>query len=233
MAAFVFSTPGYAEVASVVQLPVRYLFNGKPLEFHKRTMLSDTTSISLTRLEYLVSDVHLAPVNDATSVTAQYYHLNPLEQEATLSVNVPTSVPVQALRFSVGVLPEINHCDPARFAAGHPLNVLECNLHWGWQTGYVFFAAEGSAIGAIATQKTFLYHLGTDPNLMHVEVKMPSGLALTDAELLFHVDRIWNGVTSVSPMAGGGVTHSTAGDQLAPALCRNIESAFEIRKREN
>jgi len=124
-----------------------------------------------------------------------------------------------------------NHEDPAQWPAGHALNVLENNLHWSWAQGFVFLALEGYANTADGRRKPFLYHLGNDENLMKIRLQVPDGARLADCEIVFHVDRIWNGEHKIVP-TDAGFTHSPAGDKLASQLARNIEAAFELRKRE-
>lgn len=215
-----------------LHIPIRYLFAEAPLKFHEPLRLTSSTSITLTRLEFIVSRARVQLQNgDWTDLPERYYHFNPLEQDSELVLDLSTSQSIRAIGFDIGLLPAINHANPARWGAGHPLNVLECNLHWGWAGGYVFLAVEGSTTQAENSRKTFLYHLGNDPNLMRVELPLPPGLSLPTSEIVFRVDKLWNGETDISPDDGGGMTHSAPADTLAPRLAHNIEKAFEIRKR--
>ena len=224
---------GETSVGQQLRVPIRYMFGNAPLEFHKLAALTSDTRIAISRLEYIVSNVRLQDEHAAWSAqSTAYYHFNPLEQDHTdLLMDVPTTITVGAIGFDIGVPSGINHGDPAHWPAGHPLNVLECNLYWSWQVGYVFLAVEGYALQPAQPRKTFLYHLGNEPQLMHVDLPLPKGVVLAGSEIVFHVDRAWKGTEAITADDGRGLTHSADGDKLAPRLARNIEKAFEVRRR--
>jgi hypothetical protein len=230
---------GFANVSGIaaeqltsqtLTVPIRYEFAGKSQEFHKPTQLTTDTRVTVTRLEYIVSNVAVETQDKATSGGGErYFHLNPLEQDSELQVDSYGGGNVTAIAFDIGVPRSINHGDPARFPAGHPLNVLECNLYWSWQVGYVFLALEGTSQQGSGSKKTFLYHLGNDPLLMHVTVAIPPGTSIENCELVFDLAKVWSG--ALNPQDGGGLTHSAAGDSLAPRLAENISHAFTVRAR--
>ncbi|MBX7245035.1 MAG: hypothetical protein K1X53_06030 [Candidatus Sumerlaeaceae bacterium] len=202
------------------------------MRFHEPLVLTTGSLVELSRLEYLISNVRLVRA-DGSSVTLvdQYFHLNPLEEKSSLNLEKVPDGTWHELVFDVGVSKETNHLDPARWPANHALNPLECNLHWSWQGGYVFMAIEGSVPPDKGVRQTFLYHVGTDSNLANICVGLPADTPLAQTEIIFHVDRIWNGPSKLSPLEGGGLTHSAAGDTLAPRIVRNVQRSFEARKR--
>lgn len=218
-----------------IRIPVVHLFRGVPLEFHKALPpLGSGARVNLSRLEYLISDIKLrAEDGTSCSLDGQYFHINPLEGSSELVLHDVPARNWREMTFQVGIESAINHADPARWPAGHALNVLECNLHWSWQGGYVFMAIEGTAKGTPGTteSKTFLYHIGNDANLMRASALLPGDGKFAELELVFNVDKLWDGKTKVAPLDDGGLTHSSAGDTLAPSLARNVEQAFEVRPR--
>lgn len=50
----------------------------------------------------------------------------------------------KGISFQLGLDSAVNHGDPAEWAADHPLNGAYTGLHWGWATGYIFQALDGS-----------------------------------------------------------------------------------------
>ncbi|MDX2286601.1 MAG: MbnP family protein [Bacteroidia bacterium] len=80
-----------------------------------------------------------------------------------------------AVRFKIGVPPELNGGNPAQYPSLHPLSVSRGN-HWNWTTGYVFFKLEGR-VDSTSTQTGppalgFTYHTGTDALLRTVEIPL-------------------------------------------------------------
>jgi hypothetical protein len=67
------------------------------------------------------------------------------------------------IRFTFGVPRELNHSDPA--VAPSPLNLAQAaEMYWEWNSGYIFFLAEGK----IYNQENKLFHfaLGNDSRIM-------------------------------------------------------------------
>lgn len=131
----------------------------------------------------------------------------------------------QAVRFLVGLDAETNRSDPNQYPPDHPLNPQLNNLHWTWQTGYIFCALEGYSAGDLG----FLYHLGNDANARSVtlpldlEVAGPRTLSvrLDLGRVLLHGGWEMGEVTS---------THSREGDPLARMMATALEGAFSVKE---
>ncbi len=138
----------------------------------------------------------------------------------------------RALRFSVGLPPELNDRDPALWPAAHPLNPSVNGLHWSWQGGYIFLALEGRfwrEPETAANAPGFAFHLAREPFRAVVEVPVsfeihgdvPSVLGIE-----FDLGRLVDGERSISFTQDGASTHSKDGDPLASKLHRNLPSSF-------
>ena len=67
----------------------------------------------------------------------------------------------------IGVDSSLNHDDPSAFPNDSPLNISNAGqMHWGWNTGYIFFNIEGKADtitdGVDNLNHSFSFHIGTD-----------------------------------------------------------------------
>lgn len=132
----------------------------------------------------------------------------------------------QAVRFVVGLPPALNAAEPAQWAPGHPLHPDTSGLHWGWQGGYVFLAAEGRWQQPDRTWGGFSFHLATDPLLTPITlpVTFQGGgpqtlrLALDASHLLAGIDFARDGDS----------THSRPGDALALRLQSQLRQAFRV-----
>jgi cytochrome c peroxidase len=216
---------------------VRHRFADADLRFDDVSLHNGAgNTLSVSRLAYLVSNVTLQRV-DGTPValpdTTAY--LNPGEGRNTFDL---PAVPVGAytgLSFQVGLPGAINHADPARYPASHPLNPLVNQLHWGWQGGYVFLAIEGRytmpGAGSIGKLGGYSYHLGTDRNPMLVTLSHPFQVERDSVlDLNFDVARVFDAINPIRIEHRGDrdSTHSAVGDELAVALKANVARAFTL-----
>lgn len=218
---------------------VRHFDGGCPLDAgatsETRSADSPTGGRAVSRLTYLLSGMRLdfddgtsAALSDPSGVGIHLF--DPLETTPA-PLPLPTSPAlVRGLSFHIGPPPELNHSDPARWPAGHPLNPLENNLHWGWRGGYVFLAAEGRSAPVGGMGAAFLFHLGHDRHRVAVTVplpKTPRGPAAAGGyTLTAHVDRLWRGLTLAE---GASAIHSTGDDPLADKIAANLPAMFELR----
>ena len=151
---------------------------------------------------------------------------------------LPRGVPAgdyTQLEFQIGLPPEVNHADIARWPATHPLNPLVNGLHWSWQGGYVFAALEGRWSDVAAARATpgrgedprgFSYHLATDARRMavrfradfHIEGDTTIALAVDLARVL--------AARHLVADDGSETTHSGEGDTLAPQLATALGRAW-------
>lgn len=129
----------------------------------------------------------------------------------------------QALRFSVGLAPEINHQDPNQVPPGNALNPQLNNLHWTWQDGYIFFALEGHG----SEELGFSYHLGNDGNTAQVTLPLSLNTALPRTVLLALDLAVLLGEDGIDYQAQTS-THSRKGDPLPAQMVALLKEAFSV-----
>jgi cytochrome c peroxidase len=130
----------------------------------------------------------------------------------------------QAIRFCVGVPPEINKADPAKFGPADPLNPTINGLHWGWAGGYVFAAIEGRWRRGPEPLHGYSFHIANDENLISVELPIPRGVK-TNLCARFDVSKVFTGVR-LDPREAS--THSRDHDPVAARIRDNLRSAFSV-----
>src|SRR5205814_201860 len=109
-------------------------FNGAPLRFDSVTNeIATGQSISVTRLDFLLSDIALRRADGTWVGLANWQaYLSPREGRSGFRLaNLPAGQ-YDRIRFHVGLESKLNHKDPAQYPAGHPLNPEVNGLHWGW-----------------------------------------------------------------------------------------------------
>jgi cytochrome c peroxidase len=187
-------------------------------------------SFSITRVSFLLSDFALQR-NDGSwlSLSNAVAWLDLGENRDSFRLeNLPPG-DYRALHFSVGLGTNLNHADPAKFPARHPLNPNLNGLHWSWQGGYIFLALEGLWRNAAGALDGWAYHLARDPNCTRVILAAPLEITnLTRLELDFDLATLLNAPRPLSFARDGGSTHSRPGDPVAAALVANLPGAFRI-----
>ena len=186
----------------------------------------NNSSLSLSRIAYLVSEPVLIDSTGSEHMLHNWYGLIDFEAGIT-SIDLADLPPLKltAIEFLIGLEPEINQSDPAKFPAKHPLNPIHNKLHWNWQDGYIFLALEGH------WQKKhkkggFSYHLGNKPHRMRVRIPAAVDLRTSDARLVldFNLDRALANIAYAKTSS----THGRPGDPLALQLKEQAEGAFQV-----
>jgi len=205
------------------------LFGDRPLAFD--TLAFETGEgrrISITRCDLLLSKAALRRADGewiGAGSWAAYVSLR--DGRSSFSLNGIPEGKYTALRFNIGVPPETNAGDPAKFPAGHPLNPAVNGMHWGWQGGYIFAAIEGRWRDGDGTLSGFSYHIANDGNMASVE--LPVELDMSQGRLLrvaFHADRIFEGLAISKENSS---THSRDSDSTAGLIRENLRHAFEMK----
>jgi hypothetical protein len=72
----------------------------------------------------------------------------------------------------VGLIEDLNHLNPGRYAGENPLGLQEPSMHWNQTDGYIFLRLEGEydSDGDGAPDTPFHIHLGGDDNLSFCDI---------------------------------------------------------------
>ena len=188
----------------------------------------NNSSLSLSRIAYLVSEPVLIDSTGSEHILHDWYGLIDFEAGIT-SVDLVDLPPLEftAIEFLIGLEPEINQSDPAKFAAKHPLNPIHNKLHWNWQDGYIFLALEGHWHTKYK-KGGFSYHLGNEPHRMRVRMPAAVDLRTSDAHLIldFNLDHALANIAYAKTSS----THGRPGDPLALQLKEQAQDAFSVAR---
>ena len=219
--------------ADSLGISLQHTFTGKPLildSLRYETSVNETFSIS--RLSYLLSEFELQDIEGSWQVVPNSIQWIDARKHRTqiLLDSIPEG-DFKAIRFSIGLSQAVNHSDPNLYAAKHPLNPSFNNLHWNWQTGYIFLALEGTYRQSIGQVSGYVYHFANDPQRTTITLTLPkniSGNAAIDID--FDIAALLNVPSPISFSKDGASTHSREGDPIPQALKRNLPGAFQIKR---
>jgi cytochrome c peroxidase len=218
-------------------------FNGAPLAFDAlKNQTVAGQEISVTRLDFLASEIALRRADGIwIGKTNWFAYISARDGKTNfLLENIPAGN-YDAIRFQIGLPPQINHGDSTQWPANHPLNPDVNHLYWGWSREYVFLALEGiwSAPVSGAVRRVpvsnmndlrgFSYHLATDRELMTVE--LPVALDLNSSrkiQVAFDIGKIFSAPNKIELSDSTDTSHSRTNDLLAAQLRQNVEAAFAV-----
>lgn len=214
-------------------LKFRHTDNGQTLQLNSlRYENAANETYSISRLSYLLSGFELQDTSGkwtAAPETFAYIDLAKRRDEVLLSQIADGNY--RALRFHVGVDQETNHDDPAQYPAEHPLNPNFNQLHWDWQTGYIFLAIEGRYRTADKELSGYVYHFANNPQRTLITLPLPQDITTTSAlEIDFDIAALLNSPKPLSFVDDGASTHSREGDPITAALKANLPTAFQLKR---
>ena len=219
---------------SDLSLSIRHTISGKPLQLDSlRYTNSAGETFSVSRLSYLVSNV---AVQDNTgnwhTIPDSIAWIDAKARRTQINLsNIPDGS-YQSLRFDIGLSESLNHSDPAQYPATHPLNPNLNNLHWTWQTGYIFLAIEGHYRDATGDLQGFVYHYANNPRRTTITLPLPKtiGAVSSHLEIDFDIAALLNAPAPLSFIKDGASSHSREGDPTPTALKKNLPGAFQLHR---
>ena len=223
--------PASAAFGAALEIEVRHTFGDGPLVLDSlRYHNAAGETMSFSRLSYLLSGFALEREDGGWVELPDRYAWMDAEKRRTVVrlEGVPEGA-YRALRFHVGPDAKANAGDPAKLPAGHPLNPNLNGLHWSWQGGYIFLAAEGHYRAGTSELKGYAYHLARDSSRTRISLAAPLNLMHDTAVMLdFDLAALFNVPRPLSFERNGTATHSRAGDPIAAMLVANLPGAFRV-----
>ncbi|MEM7791803.1 MAG: MbnP family protein [Verrucomicrobiota bacterium] len=216
-----------------LRLEFNHMVNGKPLLLDSlRYANSADETFSISRLSYLLSEFALqAEDGQWVSIPNSYAYIDASKKRQYVLFRGLPNRYYTAIRFSVGLNSKINHSNPAQYDANHPLNPNLNNLHWDWQTGYIFLALEGRYRTPDHSPSGFVYHFANDAQRTSVTIALPEDLRMNSIlDIDFDIGALLNAPASISFVEMGASTHSRKDDPIPLALKTNLPSAFQLKR---
>ena len=130
--------------AAVLQIQIKPKVSGENVQpASLRYQTSANESFSITRASYLVSNFELQREDGSWFAFPNFVAwMDFAAHRDSIRLDLPPGE-FRSIRFLLGLDTNMNHADPAKFPASHPLNPNLDGLNWSWQGGYIFLALEG------------------------------------------------------------------------------------------
>ena len=223
----------YSGNARSLDLSLQHTLTGKPLILDSlRYETSANETFSISRLSYLLSEFELQSLaGNWQAVPNSIQWIDARKHRTQILLNSIPEGDFKAIRFSIGLSEAVNHSDPNLYAAKHPLNPSFNNLHWNWQTGYIFLALEGIYRQSNGQVSGYVYHFANDPQRTTITLTLPKNIsANATLDIDFDIAALLNVPAPISFSKDGASTHSREGDPIPHALKKNLPGAFQIKR---
>lgn len=209
-------------------------YNGQALDLQSSYTTQEGYTIEFTKLNVIMTELKNGS-NTLTPSLVYKYEEDPSlmwEGEADYSQ-------FGQLTANVGVGSDRNHEDPSALPADDPLNILNTDdMHWGWNTGYIFLIIEGRADTTQGQTgqniANFLYHIGTDQLLKQVEFPSltwnPVSNNLYETNLTVDLYKVFDGDTVDVDIRLERTSHTMPGQEsLSDKIISNFATALEAQ----
>lgn len=162
------------------------------------------------RLQYYVDDIEIIYNQGDTFTYPGVLLIDALAEEMT-SVDLGSLDfdSITAVRFAVGVGPDVNNLDPSTYPAAHPLAPQFPSMHWGWAAGYRFVCAEG--VGSAAFNQIFELH-GLGNGNYAMQTIATSGTMSGSDTLVLDIEADYAELVTDIAVAQGVISHGETGD---------------------
>lgn len=193
-------------------LSIDHLMAGQPLTDSLVGSNNLGNQFKYSRLQYYVDDIQIIYDQGDTFRYNDVLLIDALAESQTIvSLGLLNFDSITAVRFAVGVGPDVNNLDPSTYTPNHPLALKNPSMHWGWAAGYRFLCAEG--VGSSSFNQVFELHgLG---NANYALQTIPtSGTPVGMDTLNVEVRADYAALTNYITVASGTISHGETGDAL-------------------
>lgn len=188
-------------------------------------------SFKVTKLKYYVSNFSLTKVDGSTYTVPQDSCYFLIDESASSSTRPMLKVPegeYKTLSFVLGVDSLRNTMDVSKRTGVLDPTASAADMYWGWNSGYIFFKAEGTSTAA--NGGNFAYHVGgfggystpTVNNLRKITIDLSArGTAKVKAgkssniHLFADLLKAFNGTSNMSFASVAMIHSATAGTPVA------------------
>jgi hypothetical protein len=215
-----------------VRIRVTPMYEGEELDFTSTYTTQEGYRIQFTKINFIMTDFKNG--NDQLFESAVYK----LENSDILYEGEGDYSKFSSLTGTLGVSEEENHADPAARELDDPLNIMHTgDMHWGWNTGYIFTMIEGR-IDTTGTEGApmpviWSYHTGKTFLLQNMDLENVSWTKVGDLmhESIWYLDadKIFNGVHDIDIKAKRSSHTNPGEEEISENIAINFKHAIRTK----
>lgn len=217
-----------------VQINLVPTFDGESFELNKPFTTQEGYTVKFTRLNVILSELeHEGKTLTRSGVYKYEEHPTRVWRGEGSFQDFPS------LTANVGVPASRNHEDPSAWDDDDPLHILNTDdMHWGWNTGYIFLIIEGKADTTDSQNgenlMNFFYHTGTDELLKTVSLEnlnwKSESNTLYSADLTVDIYKVFDGDTVDVDIKEERASHTMPSQVgLSDKILSNFASALKVK----
>lgn len=191
---------------------------------------------TFSALRYYVSNIRLVK-NDGSehAISGKYLLVSTDSLKHDLG-QVPGGQ-YRGIKFAIGIDSATNHKDPTVYPLKHPLAIQSPNMHWSWNSGYIFFSIEGTCDTTLNNSDTLtygqfskgmFYHVGMDPLYKQVDIGNSSFTLSKDNPFMLNIKVDINKLLVGIDIRKENRSHTMGSMPLATRVANNIPSMFSV-----
>lgn len=238
-------------VSNTILFSIQHLYQGADLAYDTIAYANSSGQmVNFRTLKYFLANVKLKQQNgNWISFPNQYGLIVPSKKQMQFKlVGVPNGV-YNEIQFQIGIDSMVNHSNPMKFPTSQVGKIVDQDfpndsvlrpeinqdMHWTWNTGYIFLKLEGRYRKKDGTEMPYFFHLANDNNKLLVPF---SGLNFTinnnqrKVNLTLDAYRIFNGTFKYNLEEDGDFSHSTNDNGIFSKLKPNLIESFSVKNIE-
>ncbi|MCH2043545.1 MAG: hypothetical protein MK212_05345 [Saprospiraceae bacterium] len=212
-------------------IDINHVFDGQDVTFNSLSLENQAGNIlSFYTFKYLISEIELSK-SDGESLVLEnkYAFVDPINNRSRFVLDSIPEGEYTAIKLTIGLDDAANKSNPNLYTADHPLSPTLNNMHWNWNSGYIFLSMEGQyKADANATNTgAFSYHIAFDENRMPFDFANLNLMldANKKVRLQFDLAAIFNAPNLIN-VDNGNVSHSSGDNGLANNISTNVKSSL-------
>ncbi|RYM35845.1 hypothetical protein ERX46_02290 [Brumimicrobium glaciale] len=206
-------------------------YQGVPMEFNQTYTTQEGYTIEFTKLNIIMTNFK---DNGKQLFQSGVYKFE--KDKRLLWEGVGNYTEFTSITANIGVDATQNHEDPSARDADDPLFILNSgDMHWGWNTGYIFVMIEGkadtSALQDGSEMTNFAYHIGNDDLLRSFSLQglnwMKVNSQLFETNIQLDLYKIFDGETEDIDIKTERISHTNPGQiALSEKVINNFVKAL-------
>jgi hypothetical protein len=225
------------EAGTEVKLSYTGTFNGATIHPDSIYRNFQNYPIKIEKVNFFMSDIQFNELDTLKLSNPFLYRNNQDEAIRTFNHLLYDFGDFSSMSFNIGVSQPTNSSDPTTYSEGsHFSSYHSGDMHWSWNTGYIFLKIEGrydTIPGSIDTPLNFAWHIGNDVNLESITFDQPFSIEankLNTIHLKYDIAKVFVTGDDTVWVKEDPILHSTPSQiDVSKKVISNFSKSIEIQ----